>query len=69
MIEDAKRLKNDRAYFYKARAEFNEIVRNGFEIPDIRLASLFLYLNKTAFNGLYRENKRGEFRLVNISLR
>ena len=61
MIEDAKRHKNDRAYFYKARAEFNEIVRNGFEIPDIRLASLFLYLNKTAFNGLYRENRRGEF--------
>jgi len=61
LIEDAKKHKNEKEYFYKARAEFNEIVRNGFEIPNIRLASLLLYLNKTAFNGLYRENRKGEF--------
>lgn len=61
LIEDAKRHKNEKEYFYKARAEFNEIVRNGFKIPNVRLASLLLYLNKTAFNGLYRENKKGEF--------
>lgn len=61
LIEDAKNHKNDKEYFYKARAEFNEIVTNGFEIPNIRLASLLLYLNKTAFNGLYRENRKGEF--------
>lgn len=61
LIEDAKTHKNEKEYFYKARKEFNEIVRNGFEIPNVRLASLLLYLNKTAFNGLYRENKKGEF--------
>ncbi len=61
LIEDAKRHKNEKEYFYKARSEFNEIVRNGFKIPNIRLASLLLYLNKTAFNGLYRENRKGEF--------
>ena len=61
LIEDAQRHKYEKEYFYRARAEFNKIVRNGFKIPDIRLASLLLYLNKTAFNGLYRENRRGEF--------
>lgn len=61
LIEDAKKHKNEKEYFYKARAEFNEIARKGFEIPNIRLASLLLYLNKTAFNGLYRENRKGEF--------
>ncbi len=61
LIEDAKKHKNEKEYFYKARSEFNEIVRSGFEIPNIRLASLLLYLNKTAFNGLYRENRKGEF--------
>ncbi|NJE76360.1 DNA adenine methylase [Thermococcus sp. ES12] len=61
LIEDAKGHRNEKEYFYKAREEFNEIVRNGFEIPNIRLASLLLYLNKTAFNGLYRENRKGEF--------
>ncbi|WP_088863360.1 DNA adenine methylase [Thermococcus celer] len=61
LIEDAEEHKNEKEYFYKARAEFNEIVRTGFKIPNIRLASLLLYLNKTAFNGLYRENRNGEF--------
>ncbi|WP_175059068.1 DNA adenine methylase [Thermococcus sp. 2319x1] len=61
LIEDAKQHKNEKEYYYRARAEFNRIVREGFEIPNIRLASLLLYLNKTAYNGLYRENKKGEF--------
>jgi len=61
LIEDAKQHKNEKEYYYRVRAEFNRIVREGFEIPNIRLASLLLYLNKTAYNGLYRENKKGEF--------
>ncbi|MDN5320122.1 MAG: adenine methylase [Thermococcaceae archaeon] len=61
LIQDAKQHKNEKEYYYKAREEFNRIVREGFKPPHIRLASLFLYLNKTAYNGLYRENKKGEF--------
>jgi len=61
LIEDARNHRYEKDYFYRARAEFNEMVRKGFKIPNVRLASLLLYLNKTAFNGLYRENRRGEF--------
>ena len=42
-------------YFYKIRDNFNG--RPG----GIDESSMFLYLNKTCFNGLYRENSKGEF--------
>ena len=38
------------------RAEFNEA-----RSDELRSASLFLALNKTSFNGLYRVNSKGEF--------
>ena len=77
LIEDAKQHKNEKNYYYKARNEYNklalsswfrEFVKRNFKILTeedkrnaIRLASLLLYLNKTAYNGLYRENSKGEF--------
>lgn len=42
-------------YYYKQRAKFN-ITKDPLE-----LASLFIYLNKTGFNGLYRVNSKNEF--------
>jgi DNA adenine methylase len=48
--------RNSEEYFYKAREQFNEYVIN----PMTR-AALFIYLNKTAFNGLHRVNKAGHF--------
>lgn len=64
-------------YYYRMRSEYNNIVssewfRNfvnrGLVIESdidkrnaVRLSSLLLYLNKTAYNGLYRENKKGLF--------
>lgn len=43
------------AYFQKAR------IRLGKEQDPIKVASLFIYLNKTCYNGLYRVNKSGFF--------
>jgi len=50
-------------YFYEARSEFNEFLSNPTVSSKdrIREASLLLYLNRTCFNGLYRENSDGEF--------
>lgn len=46
---------NSKEYFYKMRDKFNK------EKELIKLASLFIYLNKTCFNGLYRVNQSGWF--------
>ena len=43
-------------YFYARREEFNVT-----EILTTRMAALFIFLNKTCFNGLYRENASGGF--------
>lgn len=50
-------------YYYDAREEFNDLHRLDDQTVDqrIREASLLLYLNRTGFNGLYRENQDGEF--------
>jgi len=42
--------------YYSFRKEFNSI-----ECINIRKLILFIFLNQTCFNGLYRENSSGEF--------
>jgi DNA adenine methylase len=46
-------------YFYAARDKFNALQLA--ENTAVEKAALFIFLNKTCFNGLYRVNKKGQF--------
>jgi DNA adenine methylase len=48
------------AYYYQQRTLFNRRPR-GEPFDPLEEAALLLYLNRTCFNGLYRENADGEF--------
>lgn len=52
-----KEIKN---YYYQQRERFNKRPNNE-NYDRIEEASLLVYLNRTCYNGLYRENKSGEF--------
>ena len=63
LITENKMHEYEEEYFYEARSEFNEFLSKSTVTSEdrIREASLLLYLNRTCFNGLYRENSDGEF--------
>lgn len=56
LIEKASEYEYDKALYYQLRTRFNEE-----ELSDLERASLFLYFNKTGFNGLWRVNSKGGF--------
>jgi DNA adenine methylase len=53
-------MENTAAAFYAHRSRFNALIREGRE-NTCEAASLFYYLNRTAYNGLCRFNASGEF--------
>jgi len=55
LIKFLKKYQNNKEYFLKIRSQ------NVQELSDLEIASRFIYLNKTCFNGLYRVNRKGEF--------
>lgn len=52
--------KEMRNYYYQQRELFNRRPR-GEDLDPVEEAALLLYLNRTCYNGLYRENQSGEF--------
>ena len=55
LIKSLKKHKNTKEYFLDIRAK--EVSK----LTDIEIASRFIYLNRTCFNGLYRVNSHGGF--------
>lgn len=45
------------AFYYEVRSRYNEDT----SASALEQAAMFIYLNKTGYNGLYRENRRGRF--------
>ena len=59
LIKNLSKHKTDKDYFYKIRAWDRS--PNYSRRTKLNRASRFIYLNKTAYNGLYRVNARGQF--------
>lgn len=55
LIKKIKSMKNNETNFYKIRKQ------KPSKLSSLARAARFIYLNKTCFNGLYRENSKGEF--------
>ncbi len=48
-------------YYYEKRNQFNALKTAGDGGQNLEKAALFLFLNRTCFNGLYRVNRKGCF--------
>lgn len=55
LIAILKKYENEEKFYYKIRSA------NLIELNEVERAARFIYLNRTCYNGLYRENKNGEF--------
>lgn len=52
---ELKTEKDRKTYYLLQRDAFNG------QLPDIDQTAVFIFLNRTCFNGLYRENRKGEY--------
>ena len=54
-------LSDRKKYYYDRRNEFNQLIQARESNVGSQSAALFIFLNRTCFNGLYRANKQGLF--------
>lgn len=50
-----------KVYYYSKRDKFNNLKINGDGSVNLQKAGLFIFLNRTCFNGLFRVNSKGLF--------
>ena len=59
--EEYRKSEDQKMFYYNTRDSFNIYDMNMEPDADVLHAAEFIFLNKTCFNGLYRENSKGEF--------
>lgn len=60
LIAELSSYENTAEFYYKIR-ELDRDAERFAALTAVEQAARFIYLNKTCFNGLYRENKQGQF--------